>query len=247
MKEKGNKSDNIHKGHRKRVWQELTRTGIDENTPAHKVLELMLFFTIPRKDTNALAHIVLDHFGNSFSKLMEASVEEIIEAGKTDSKDIPKISEYTASHIKLILDFAKYYESAKALEKRMFLTRKEAADFLYRKLMDTRVEAVYLLCMDNANAFLACSKIGEGSEVAVALSSKKLFEKINMVGATKVLLAHNHPKGVAFPSPADLQITNQLNLALRAMGVKLLDHIIVSRDDYVSLHDSAKYNYLFDE
>lgn len=247
MEEKGNKSGNIHKGHRKRVWQELTRTGIDENTPAHKVLELMLFFTIPRKDTNALAHIVLDHFENSFSKLMEASVEEIMEAGKTDSKDIPKISEYTASHIKLILDFAKYYETAKLSEKRMLLTRKQASDFLYRKLMDTRVETAYLLCMDNANRFLACPKVGEGSDFAVALSSKKLFEKINKVGATKVLLAHNHPKGLAFPSAADLQITGQLNVALRAMDVRLLDHIIVADDDYVSLHDTADYNYLFDD
>lgn len=247
MKEKDNKSGNIHKGHRKRVWQELTRTGIDENTPAHKVLELILFFTIPRKDTNNLAHIMLDHFGNSFSRLMEASVEELMEAGKTDGKDIPKISEYTASHIKLILDFAKYYESAKALDKKLLLSKGEASDFLYRKLMDTRVEEAYVLCMDNVNGFLACPKIGEGSELAVVLSSKKLFERINKVGATKVLLAHNHPKGVALPSPADLQITNQLNLALRAMGVKLLDHIIVAGNDYVSLHDSAEYNYLFDE
>ncbi len=247
MEEKEKKLSNIHKGHRKRVWQELIRNGIDENTPAYKVLELMLFFTIPRKDTNELAHVVLDHFGNSFSSLMEASVEELMEASKTDSKDIPKISEYTASHIKLILDFAKYYETAKATEKRLIFSRNEASDFLYRKLMDTRVEAAYVLCLDNANRFLACPKIGEGNELAVALSSKKLFERITKVGATRVLLAHNHPKGVALPSPADLKVTSQLNLALRAMGVKLLDHIIVSDDDYVSLHDSPEYNYLFDD
>ena len=246
MEEKEKKLTNIHKGHRKRVWRELTRTGIDESTPPHKVLELMLFFTIPRKDTNELAHIVLDHFGNSFSRLMEASVEEIMEASQTDCKNIPKITEYTASHIKLILDFAKYYYHSKAAEERRLFGRMEATDFLVKKLMDTRVEAAYLLCLDNVGRFLDCSKIGEGSELAVALSSKHLFDKISKIGATQVIIAHNHPKGVALPSTADIESTNRINQALRAMGVKLLDHIIVADNDYVSLHDSANYNYLFD-
>lgn len=245
MEQKSTKAGDLHKGHRQRVWKELIKTGIDENTPPHKVLELMLFFTIQRKDTNVLAHVVLDHFGNSFSRLMDASVEELMEASKTDLKNVPKITEYTASHLKLILEFAKFYYSAKVKEEKRIFSIVESNDFLAKKLYGVRVESAYVLCLDNANRFLACPKIAEGSELTVALSSKKLVEKITQTGATRVILAHNHPRGTSLPSNADLQVTQQIKNTLLVMGIELMDHIIVSDNDYVSLRSSAKYNFLF--
>jgi len=231
------KKANPHEGHRKRVWQDISKMGIDEATHPHKVLELILFFTIPRKDTNELAHELLAHFNNSFVEVMEASVEQLAE--------VPGIGEYSAVHIKSILDVARYYQSEKAKEDKLVFDRHSASRFLVERLNDARVETAYLLCLDNINRFIACPKISEGDELAVALLPRKLIEKVTKLGATRVLLAHNHPRGVALPSKADLRVTAQISSALAGLGVTFMDHIIVSENDYVSLRDTKEYEFVF--
>lgn len=244
IKEKADKD--LHKGHRKRVLKSFMEHGIDEKTDPHKILEMILFFTIPRKDTNELAHLVLNYFDNSFTRVMEASVEELIASSKTDRKDIPKISEYTATHIKLLLEIAKFYYTEKVREERRFLSRYDAAEILYKKLAGVEVETVYLLCLDKANRFMACQKICEGDEFSVIISARQLIKKITQIGATKVLIAHNHPKGVAFPSSDDLDTTKRIIVALNSIGAKLIDHVIVAENDYVSLKSSEEYKYIFE-
>ena len=234
----------VHDGHRQRVWREFTKNGIDENTPPHKVLELILFFTIPRKDTNELAHVVLQRLGG-FANVMEASVEQLMEASITDNKDIPKISEYTASHIKLMLEIVKYYHSSKAKEEKQLFNRHTASKYLTNLLMHERVEMAYLFCLDHGNRFLGCPKIAEGDELSVALSPRKLIEIVTKIGATKVILAHNHPRGLGLPSRADIKVTAQISPALSGINVDFLDHIIVYENDYVSLRDSNDYGFLF--
>ena len=236
--------NSIHSGHRQRVWREFTQNGIDANTPPHKVLELILFFTIPRKDTNKLAHIVLQRLGG-FTNVMEASVEQLMEASVTDDKDIPKITEYTASHIKLMLEIVKYYYDSKVKQEKVLFNRTIASEHLYKKLANERVEKAYLLCLDSANRFLACPKLSEGDEVAVSLSPRKLIETVTKIGATRVVLAHNHPRGTALPSKADIKVTSQIASALSSIDVTFLDHIIVCENDYVSLYSSKEYGFLF--
>lgn len=231
------KKPNPHEGHRKRAWQELSRIGFDEDTPPHKVLELILFFTIPRKDTNILAHDVLKHFDNSFANVLEASVEQLME--------VPGIGEYTAVHIKSILEIARFYQSQKARQEKQIFDRYSASEFLFNKLSDAQIETAYLLCLDNVYRYLACPKISEGDESTVPISPRKLIEKITKIGATNVILAHNHPRGVALPSDADLKLTTNISVALSSINVVFMDHIIVAEHDYVSLYDSAKYSYLF--
>ena len=231
------KKQNPHEGHRKRVWQELARMGIDEDTHPHKVLELVLFFTIPRKDTNVLAHNLLSYFNNSFVDVMEASVEQLME--------VPGISEYSAVHIKSILDVARYYQNRKAKAEKPIFSRKSGSAYLVSMLTDARVEKAYMLCLDNANRFLACTKLSEGDELSVALSTRKIIEKVTKIGATQVILAHNHPRGAAVPSKQDIQFTSKLASALSGIGVVFSDHIIVAEHDYVSMRDSSEYALLF--
>lgn len=246
MTEKKKPSKISHDGHRRRVWQDFTRFGIDDNTPPHKVLELILYFTIPRKDTNELAHIILDRFQNSLPNVMDASVEQLMAASITDNKDIPRISEYTASHIKLILEIAKYYQTAKARQERRVFDRETGSAFLVEKLANANVETAYLLCLDNVNRFLDCPKIATGDEVAVALSYRNIVKLVTQIGATKVLLAHNHPRGLAFPSRADIKVTERIVQALEGISVELMDHIVVADNDYVSMFDSKEYEFLFE-
>lgn len=235
----------IHKGHRQRVLKAFTETGLTEDVRPHKVLEMILFFTIPRKDTNELAYIVWEYFGRSFAKVMEASVEELMAASQTDRKDIPKISEYTAMHIKSILEIAKYYYTEKAKEEKWVLNRKEASVFLFKNLVDKNVETAYMLCLDNLNRFLACPKISEGDEFSVSFSPRQIVKRITQIGATKILIAHNHPRGTALPSDLDIIATKKLAIAISGIGAKLIDHIIVADKDFVSIRDSSEYEFLF--
>ena len=237
MADNNGKISGIHNGHRQRVWKEFVKSGITENTPPHKVLELMLFLTIPRKDTNELAHTLLSHFGNSFSNVMEASVDQL--------KEVPGITEYTASHIKLILEFAKYYESDKVGKKAEIFDRQTGAEFLVKKFMGETVEKAYLLCLDSTYKLLACPKISEGDEISVALSTRAVAEQVTKTGATQVMLAHNHPRGFAVPSLQDIKMTTQIATMLNNIKVNFLDHIVVGDGDYVSMRDSQKYGYLF--
>ena len=172
-------------------------------------------------------------------------MEQLMEASITDNKDIPRISEYTASHIKLMLEIVKYYYSSKAKQEKQLFNRVTAADYLFKKLMNERVEMAYLFCLDCADRFLACPKLSEGDEVSVGLSPRKVLETITKVGATKVILAHNHPRGVALPSPEDIKLTAQIAPAISGINVVFMDHIIVADNDYVSLRDSKDYGFLF--
>lgn len=237
--------DNIHKGHRQRVLKEFVEFGIGEDIRPHKVLEMILFFTIPRKDTNELAYIVWEYFGRSFTRVMEASIEELIASSENVPAGTPKITEYSARHIKSIMEIAKYYYKEKAREEKWALNRREAALFLFKNLVDKNVETVYMLCLDSTNRFLACPKLSEGDEFAVSVSPRQLVKKVTQIGATKVLIAHNHPRGTALPSEADIYTTRQLAIALSGIGAKLLDHVIVADKDFVSIRDSSEYEYLF--
>lgn len=234
-----------HKGHRQRVLKEFTDFGIPEDIRPHKVLEMILFFTIPRKNTDELALIVWNYFDKSFVKIMEASIEELVASTENAPKGMPKITEYSARHIKSILEVAKYYYISKAKEEKKPFTRKMASDFLLKLLEDKSVEATYLFCMDNLGRFLACPKIAEGDEFSVAISPRDLVKKITQIRATNVILAHNHPRGSALPSKEDIDVTKYISVALSGIKVRLVDHIIVADNDYISLLDSAEYSYIF--
>lgn len=124
--------------------------------------------------------------------------------------------------------------------------RASGSAFLVHMLNDARVETAYILCLDNVNRFIACQKLAEGDELAVVLSPRKLVERVTRLGATRVLLAHNHPRGVAIPSKADIQITSKISSTLSGIGVAFMDHIIVADNDFVSMRDSADYQLLFE-
>lgn len=236
MAEKKEGISGIHNGHRQRVWKELTKTNINENIPPHKVLELILFFTIPRKDTNELAHLLIDTFG-TFGGVMDATIEQL--------KTVPGITEYTASHIKLILEFAKYYESSKMNDNPIIFNQKTCEDFLLKKFMGARVETTYLLCLDNLNRFISCQKLSEGDEISVGISVRQIVEICTREGATKTVLAHNHPRGSALPSQEDITLTYRIRTALSCIDIDLIDHIIYTCDDHISMRCSEKYKHLF--
>ena len=220
----------IHKGHRERLKKRFQETGLDSFTDI-QVLELLLFYVIPRRDTNPIAHALLDRFG-SLSQVLEAPLEEL--------KKVDGIGQEAAAFLHLIPASGRYYMVDKTIQSKVLTTVEQCGQYLLPYFFGRNVEMVYLLCLDAKCKVLCCKEVGEGSVNTAGISVRKIVETALAANATSVVLAHNHPSGIALPSPEDLQTTKRVATALRAVDIHLVDHIIVADDDYISLALSGR-------
>ena len=224
----------IHKGHRERLKARFLEEGLDNFTDI-QALELLLFYAIPQKDTNPIAHALLDHFG-SLSRVLEADVEEL--------KKVPGISDHSATLLALVTELGRYYQVDCAQRVEVLTTLDACGAYLVPRFFGRSNETVFLLCLDAKCKVLCCKEIGEGSVNSTSISIRKVVETALSANATTVVLAHNHPSGVALPSSEDVQTTRRIAAALSAVEVHLADHIVVAEGDYVSMVQSG---YRFDE
>ena len=195
-----------------------------------QVLELVLFYCIPRKDTNPIAHALLDHFG-SLSQVLEASVEEL--------QKVPGIGENTAIYLTMLTQVGRYYLVDRSQREVILPTIDKCGAYLVPYFFGRSVETVYLLCLDAKCKVLCCREIGQGSVNSAGISVRKIVEVALGANATTVVLAHNHPSGLALPSAEDIQTTRRVAAALSAVEVHLADHIVVADGDYISMVQSG--------
>ncbi len=199
----------------------------------HNILELLLFYSIPQKDTNPIAHALLDAFG-SLSNVLDAPYEELVK--------VKGISENSASLLKLIAPLSRAYLDDKYKNGHVINSTEQAGEFLLPKFIGRTNEAAYLLSLDNKSKVINCSKIIEGNVNAVAISIRKIVELALKDNATACIVAHNHPLGLAIPSNDDIDTTLKIKEVLETLNIQLLDHIIVAEDDFVSLADSGAFD-----
>ena len=219
----------IHRGHRERLKQRFLEEGLDNFTDI-QVLELLLFYAIPRSDTNPIAHGLLSHFG-SLSQVLEADVEEL--------KKVPGIGDHAATLLALVIDLCRYYQVNCAQQTQMLTTLEDCGKYLVPRFFGRTKETVFLLCLDAKCKVLCCKEIGEGSVNTASVSVRKVVETALAANATTVVLAHNHPSGIAVPSNEDIQTTRRIAAALNAVEIYLADHIVVADGDYVSMVQSG--------
>ena len=224
----------VHKGHRERLKARFLETGLDSFTDV-QALELLLFYAIPQKDTNPIAHALLNRFG-SLSQVLDAPVEAL--------KKVPGISDHTATLLRLVTELARFYQVDSAQRTEVLTSLDACGRYLVPRFFGRKVEMVFLLCLDAKCKVLCCREIGEGSVNAASISVRKVVEAALSANATSVVLAHNHPSGVALPSADDVQTTRRIAAALSAVEVKLIDHIVVAEGDFISM---AQSGYRFDE
>ena len=222
-------SESIHKGHRQRMKDRFLQEGLDHFSEI-QVLELLLFYCLPRQDTNPIAHNLLAHFG-SLSLVLEASVEELTK--------VSGIGENAATFLHLIPEVGRYYQVNRSSQVTILSTLDMCARYLLPYFFGRRVETVFLLCLDAKCKALCCKEVGEGSVNSAGISTRKIVETALGVNATSVVLAHNHPSGVALPSGEDIQTTQRIALALQCVDIQLADHIIVADEDYISMAQSG--------
>ena len=225
---------NPHKGHRERLKLRFLESGLDSFTDV-QALELLLFYAIPQKDTNPIAHALLERFG-SLSQVLDAEVEEL--------KKVPGISDHAATLLRLATELARFYQVDTARRTEVLTSLDACGAYLVPRFFGRKVETVFLLCLDAKCKVLCCRELGEGSVNAASISVRKVVEAALSANATTVVLAHNHPSGVALPSADDVQTTRRIAAALSAVEVQLIDHIVVAEGDFISM---AQSGYRFDE
>lgn len=226
----------IHDGHRERLRQSFLEHGLSGMNDIN-ALELLLFYAVPRRDTNELAHLLLQHFG-SLDGVFSASAEELCE--------VEGIGAYAASLLTLVPEIMKKSRLSKSREIRQIRSSDDAGEYLLPYFMNERDEVVYLLCLDSKRAVICCAEMGRGVVNAVDASVRRIVEKALKVKACSVIIAHNHPDGLALPSREDDLFTKCLYNALETVGIRLEDHIIVADEDYISVADTgmmALYKY----
>lgn len=221
----------IHDGHRERLRERLKTEGLDNFTDV-QVLELLLFYCIPRQDTNVLAHDLIRHFG---------SLTQVLEASPDDLQKVKGIGENTAVFISLIPQVSRYYKKNKENATKILTNLTECSRYIANYLHGRCNETVFLLCLDAKGKVLCCREIGEGSVNCTSVSVRRVMEVVLGVKATTVVMAHNHPSGIAVPSAEDVATTRRVAAALAAVDVVLADHIVVADDDYVSMVQSGYY------
>ena len=219
----------IHDGHRERLRKRFKDEGLDGFSEI-QALELALFYTISRKDTNPIAHALLDHFG-SIAQVLEAPVEEL--------QKVPGVGESTAVYLRMITELGRFYMVSRTTQTKVLTTLEQCAEYMLPFFYGRRLETVFLLCLDAKCKVLCCKEVAEGSVNAAGISVRKVVETALGANATSVVLAHNHPSGVAVPSGEDVQTTHRIAAALAAVEVHLVDHIVVADEDYVSMAQSG--------
>ena len=225
-------NENVHGGHRERLKNRFLKEGL-EHFDEHQVLELLLFYCIPRQDTNPIAHALLEHFG---------SLCQVMEAPPSELKKVAGMGEASATFLSLLNAFDRYYQVNRASSLVILNTLEQCGRYLMPFFYGRRNETVYLLCLDAKCKVLCCKEVGEGSVNSAAVPIRRVVEMALGANATSVVLAHNHPSGLAVPSDEDQLTTRQLAIALAAVDITLVDHMIMADDEFVSLRQSGRYN-----
>lgn len=221
----------VHDGHRQRLKSRFLKEGLD-NFEEVNALELLLFYCIPRKDTNELAHALISHFG-SFHQVLDATPEDLMA--------VPGIGENAATFLPLIAAACRYYRINQANRVSVLDTIEKYGHYLVNFFHGKRNEVVVVLCLDAKGKKLVCREMGEGSVNAASVSARRVVEIALSVNASAVVLAHNHPSGIAVPSQDDMETTEHIAKSLDAVGITFVDHIVVADDDFVSISQSRVY------
>lgn len=235
--EKSNKpsADNIHANHRERVRELFLENGFNGFSD-HNILEMLLFYSIPKKDTNVTAHRLINEFG-SLKGVLDAPVELL--------SQVSGVGKYTATYLSMIGWTSKRYFHRGNEVSLSCDDREEVSEYIKMRFTSETEECTFVLSFSADGSFLNCNKTSVGGVTFVNMDKRAVIEAVIKNNAVFIILAHNHPGGVAAPSSDDVKATAELSRLLSAVGVRLYDHIIVAGDEAFVMSQNAKFASLF--
>lgn len=224
------KAKPIHADHRARMQARVRRDGL-ESLAEHEALEYLLYFAIPRQDTNALAHRLIQQFG-SYCRVLEASEEDLMQ--------VDGIGPSSARLLHGILDFARYYTLHKRGRSISLRKTDKAIEYVRPLFFGLQQEVLYLVAMDDNYTPLRDIRVAEGLPNKVTFDINRLARIVVSTGCSCALMAHNHPSGLAVASEADFSTTVQVVKALGLLGIDVVDHLIITSSDASSMRQSGR-------
>lgn len=225
-----------HEGHRERLRKKFLKYGAD-GLEKHEVLELLLFFSVPRKNTNEIAHSLINHFG-SFSNVFDSPIDQI--------KQVDGVGDSSTFLIKLIPEICRIYMEDKSDRNKKIIDFKDIKNIIRMKFIGRNQENFVLTLMDKNMKLLFLDAIRQGNINNVDIYLDQIISLAKHYNAKFAIIAHNHPSGDTLPSVNDIHTTKNIRWALNQIDVKLLDHIIVTTNNILSLADTLLKEELFD-
>ena len=214
-------------GHRDRVRARFLKNGI-EGLADYEMLELLLFFAIPRRDTKPIAKALLAEFG-TLDAVLDAPIEHL--------KKIDGIGANAALLIKLIVPLGREYMIARGRSDTIINSTEKAGNYLKHFFHAEHDEVVYMICLDSKFKIIDSKMMFRGSVNSANINVRKIVEHALAQHSVSVILAHNHISGVTQPSREDIEATRRVSEALKTVDIVLADHIIITGDNFVSMAD----------
>lgn len=223
-----NEESNLHTGHRQRLKAKYISRGADALTD-EELLELILFFALPQRDTLPLARALLSRYG-SISAMMDSPRETL--------KDINGINEHSSILLSLLSDMSRLYRMDKICEDNCFRDKEKIARYLSAYLANERKDCMAILCLDKQDRLLLCETVFDHpTELLSTTHIRTVVHRALDMGAYSVAIAHKHADGYPEPSENDISSTNALSLALANVDVKLIEHFVVTDKEYLGISE----------
>lgn len=221
-------AENTHSQHRNRMRELFRKSGFSQMNQ-EQILEFILFYAIPRKDTKPVAIRLLEKFG-SFSAVIDASEDDL---SKVDG-----IGAATAFYLKMFREVFGIYLLDKNEKQEGRYSASQIGSKLLPYFIDAKNEIAILLCLDSSLNIISCVELSQGSYDSIELDANEVVHAACGSNSTHVVLAHNHPGNTAIPSKEDIESTLSLQSILKEHDIVLLDHLIFSDMDFISLFQS---------
>ncbi len=236
MAENENKNGAIHEGHRQRMKERFQRGGL-ESFSDHEIIEFLLFYAVPYRDTNPIAHTLVNRYG-SWVKAVDAAYDDLL--------TVPGVTPHMATLLNLAGQMARrYYQDYSGVVQHLYDAH-TVGQHVIPYFMGEREESVLLVSLDNRRKHLNTTRVFRGSVNSAQFNIRLAVEQALRDNATRIVLAHNHPNGFAFPSEADVRTTKHVMEVLRPLDIQVVDHIIVSDGDCLCMSMMPDTRWLFD-
>ena len=218
-----------HGGHRNRLRERYIKDGLD-GFEEHNILEMLLFYTIPQKDTNELAHSLLDRFGH---------LEGVFNASPDELMKVEGIGEYTAQYLSLFSTLIESYIMDRR-QHEIITGIENITEFTVRKLAFSPTECLLAFFIDNKQSLLSWHCWQDGCVTLDDIDTRAILRMVMGTNTTHVMLARNTVKGKARLMKKDNGIALVVSEALRPIGMGLFDYVVVGRDrSYVTMFGNA--------
>lgn len=225
----------LHDGHRERMRERFLKEGM-ENMQQHEVLEILLYYVIRQKNTNELAHRLINTFG-SLAGVFDAPYDALLR--------VSGVGKETATLLNMMIPIMQaYYESRKS-KKMVLIKPEEYGNFIKEKYIGATVEKMSVLCMDSSYTVLGFEWIATGDSSQIGFSAKSIIEAIMRYPCKRVILAHNHPSDFLIPTKEDADLTDKMQRYLSPLGISVHDHVIIGDSDFISMRCSQLFTGLF--